>query len=97
MRFIADHYFDDPEIDEVNRLLFSFASYNAGPNRVARLRKQAAEYGFDPNEWFNNVERVVERKVGQEPIRYVGNIYKYYLVYRRLRDIKRERELATGG
>lgn len=95
LRYIVDKYFDDPEIDDVNKLLFAFASYNAGPNRVARLRGQATEYGFDPNEWFNNVERVVERKVGQEPIRYVGNIYKYYVAYRRLRDLERERQQGS--
>ena len=68
MRYILDNYFDDAEIDEVNKHLFAFAAYNAGPNRIARLRKKATEYGFNPNEWFDNVERVVARKVGQEPV-----------------------------
>jgi len=39
----------------------------------------------------------VASKVSQEPVRYVGNIYKYYLAYRRLREIERERTLATSG
>ena len=82
----------DPEIDEVNRHLLAFAAYNAGPNRIARLRRLAPEYGLDPNKWFKNVQYIVASKVGQEPVRYVGNIYKYYLAYRRLRDIERERE-----
>jgi membrane-bound lytic murein transglycosylase MltF len=94
MRFILDQYFDDPEIDDVNRHLLAFAAYNAGPTRVARLRKQAPDYGLDPNQWFRNVQYVVASKVGQEPIRYVGNIYKYYLAYRRLRDMER---VPTGG
>ena len=84
MRYLVDKYFHDPEIDPVNRLLFAFAGYNAGPNRIARLRRQAGDHGFDPNQWFQNVEYMVAGKVGQEPIRYVGNIYKYYLAYRRL-------------
>jgi membrane-bound lytic murein transglycosylase MltF len=55
MRHLVDQYFDDPEIDEVNRHLFAFAAYNAGPTRVSRLRKLAPEYGLDPNQWFKNV------------------------------------------
>ena len=90
MRYLVDKYFNDPEVEPVNRLLFAFAGYNAGPNRIARLRRQAADHGFDPNQWFQNVEYMVASKVGQEPIRYVGNIYKYYLAYRRLRDLDRE-------
>ena len=68
-------------IDPVNRMLFAFASYNAGPNRIARLRGQAGEYGLNPNEWFGEVELIVQRKVGMEPVNYVRNIYKYYLGY----------------
>ncbi len=81
LRYIVDHYFDDPEIDEVNRTLFAFASYNAGPNRIRRLRAKAAESGYDPNRWFRNVEVVVANEVGREPVQYVSNIFKYYTVY----------------
>lgn len=82
MRFILDHYFADTEMDELNRHLFAFASYNAGPNRIARLRQLAAERGFDPNVWFQNVEVVVGREVGREPVQYVSNIFKYYVAYK---------------
>lgn len=81
LRYIVDHYFDDPEIDEVNRTLFAFASYNAGPNRIRRLRAKATESGYDPNQWFRNVEVVVANEVGREPVQYVSNIFKYYTVY----------------
>ena len=81
MRFLADEYFDEPEIDPLNRALFGFAAYNAGPNRIRRLREEAAKVGLDPNQWFNNVELVVARKVGREPVQYVSNIYKYYVAY----------------
>jgi membrane-bound lytic murein transglycosylase MltF len=86
LRFIVDHFFDDPAIDEVNRTLFAFASYNAGPNRIRRLRATAAEQGYDPNVWFRNVEVVVASEVGREPVRYVSNIFKYYTVYRLVID-----------
>lgn len=75
-------YFPHVELTEENRTLFAFAAYNAGPGRVARLRKEAAKDGYDPNIWFNNVERVLARKVGQEPVTYVRNIYKYYVSYK---------------
>jgi len=95
LRYVADNYFNSPEIDDVNRLLFSFAAYNAGPNRIARLRGLAPKYGFDPNKWFNNVEYIVERRVSQEPIQYVANIYKYYVAYRRLRELEEQAKRST--
>jgi membrane-bound lytic murein transglycosylase MltF len=81
LRYIVDHYFDDPAIDEINRTLFAFASYNAGPNRIRRLRAKAAEQGYDPNIWFRNVEIVVSNEVGLQPVEYVRNIFKYYTAY----------------
>jgi membrane-bound lytic murein transglycosylase MltF len=87
----VDEYFDDPAIDDVNRHLFAFAAYNAGPNRIARLRRLAPEYDVEPNVWFKNVERIVASRVSRGPVRYVRNIYKYYLAYWRLRDLEKER------
>jgi membrane-bound lytic murein transglycosylase MltF len=82
LRSIADTYFNDPKINEFNKTLFVFASYNAGPNRISRLRKQATDMGLDPNVWFDNVELVAAREIGQETVTYVGNIYKYYIAYK---------------
>ena len=42
---ISDTYFNDPKIDPMNRLLLTFAAYNAGPTRIAALRKQAPAQG----------------------------------------------------
>ena len=81
LRYIIDNYFDDPAVDDVNRTLFAFASYNAGPNRMKRLRDKAATLGYDPNVWFQNVEVVVAKDVGRETVQYVSNIFKYYTVY----------------
>jgi len=67
LRYVIDNFFDDPAIDEVNRTLFAFASYNAGPNRIQRLRAEAASMGFDPNIWFGNVEVVVAKKLAANP------------------------------
>ena len=92
MREIADTYFKDPQLDPLNKTLMVFASYNAGPTRIARLRKKAAIEGFDPNQWFGNVELTVARDVGQETVQYVSNIYKYYVAYKLTLE-----ELANKG
>lgn len=82
LRNIEDQYFNDPNIDQVDKTLMVFASYNAGPNRIARLRAQAQQQGLDPNKWFGNVELLVAQNVGQETVTYVGNVYKYYIAYK---------------
>ncbi len=81
VRFMIDEYYADEPMDELNKALFAFASYNAGPNRIRSLRQLAGKRGLDPNKWFNNVERVVSEKVGRETVQYVSNIYKYYIAY----------------
>jgi membrane-bound lytic murein transglycosylase MltF len=79
---IATTYFNDPKIDPENRLLFTFAAYNAGPNRIAELRRKAPERGLDPNKWFEYVELLVAQEVGPVTTQYVSNIYKYYIAYK---------------
>jgi membrane-bound lytic murein transglycosylase MltF len=82
MRFMIDQYYQKEPMTKLDKALFAFASYNAGPARVQQLRKDAAKRGLDPNVWFQNVEYVVAEKVGQETVTYVSNIYKYYIAYR---------------
>lgn len=86
MRFLMDEYYKDEPMDPVNKGLFSIASYNAGPNKIRKLREEAKEMGLDENKWFNNVEIVVARRVGSETTQYVANIYKYYLAYKMLSE-----------
>jgi membrane-bound lytic murein transglycosylase MltF len=80
--WIRNRYFNDPEIDRFNQTLFAFAAYNAGPARVAKLRGKAAEQGYDPNIWFDNVEVIAAKDIGRETVQYVSNILKYYVGYR---------------
>lgn len=82
LRQISDDYFNDPAIDPLNRTLFVFASYNAGPNRIKRLREVTRQNGLNPNVWFGNVELVVAKEIGQVTVSYVSNIYKYYVAYK---------------
>jgi len=79
---LMTRYFGDANFDEQNRTLFAFASYNAGPGNISRMRKEAAKRGLDPNQWFNNVEVVTAEKIGIETTTYVRNIYKYYAAYK---------------
>ena len=86
IRFVIDEYWAGEPMDDLNRGLFAFASYNAGPARIRALRNVAAKRKLDPNVWFDNVEIVVQEKTGQETVQYVGNIYKYYIAYRLLEN-----------
>ena len=81
LRWIADKFVNQPELDQVERDLFILASYNAGPTRIAKLRKKAEQMSFDPNRWFGSVEVVVAKDIGRETVQYVSNIFKYYVTY----------------
>jgi membrane-bound lytic murein transglycosylase MltF len=83
---LMTRYFADAEFDEMNRTLFAFASYNAGPGNIAKMRKLAVERGLDPNQWFNHVEVATARKIGLETTTYVRNVYKYYVAYKLLEE-----------
>jgi membrane-bound lytic murein transglycosylase MltF len=82
LRFLRDRYFENEPMTELNKTLFSFAAYNAGPTRVIRLRQEARRTGLDPNIWFGNVENIAARRIGRETVQYVSNIYKYWVAYK---------------
>ena len=92
LRFMTDRYFDDPDIEPRDRMLFAFASYNAGPRKIAQMRELAERRGLDPNVWFRNVDMVVADKMGRETVTYVGNIYKYYVAYEMALEQTRKRK-----
>jgi len=75
-------YFPDADFMGNDRSLFAFASYNAGPGNISRMRKEAARRGLDADKWFNNVEIVTAQKIGIETTTYVRNIFKYYVAYK---------------
>ena len=98
---LMSKYFPDARFSESNRPLFAFASYNAGPGNISKMRKEAAKRGLDPDKWFNNVEIVVAEKIGKETTTYVRNIYKYYAAYRLTQEAeeasRQSREKVTPG
>ena len=94
VRFVQDSFFKDEPMDPVNKTLFAFAAYNAGPGRVRELRALAAKRGLDPNVWLNNVELVAAQKIGAETVTYVSNIYKYYVAYKLQEELRAEQRTA---
>ena len=48
MRDVRDTYFENEPMDDLNKALFTFASYNAGPGRVRQLRREAEKRGLEP-------------------------------------------------
>lgn len=96
MRFLLDRYFKGDHLDSLNQGLFAFASYNAGPARVARLRARAQANGLNPDVWFNNVEIVAAQDIGAETVTYVRNIFKYYVAYTLLTRQQQSRERAKA-
>jgi membrane-bound lytic murein transglycosylase MltF len=94
MDTLMEQYFPDAHFSEGNRPLFAFASYNCGPGNVAKMRREAAKRGLDPDKWFNNVEIVVAQKIGTETTTYVRNIYKYYVTYKLTLDAMEQQKKA---
>jgi membrane-bound lytic murein transglycosylase MltF len=92
MRFLHDRYFNDPALSELDQILFTFGAYNAGPGNVNKARKLAAEMGLDPNVWFDNVEIAIGKAVSREPVIYVRNIYKYYVAFKLVNELRTQEQ-----
>lgn len=90
MRYILDHYFNDFGLSVIDKMSFALAGYNAGPGRIAHMRKTAAKMGLDGDKWFGNVELVAAEKGLDEPVKYVSEIMKCHQAYA-------ESEKATSG
>jgi membrane-bound lytic murein transglycosylase MltF len=102
MRFMREQFFRDEPMDPLNKTLFAFAAYNAGPGRIRDLRIRAEKRGLDPNVWLNNVEVIAAQRIGAETVTYVSNIYKYYVAYKLAVELQDERrrqreELKAGS
>ena len=81
VRFTIDRLFRGRAMTQLNKGLFAFAAYNAGPGGFAGFGA-AEKRGLDRNVWFNNVERIASEQIGRETVQDVANIFKYYVAYR---------------
>lgn len=95
---LTDNYFKDAASDEQNHTLFAFAAYGMGAGAVQSMRNKAAAQQLNPNIWFNNVERVAAAAPsGQETVRAVRNIYKYYVAYKLIEDAEAAKKAAVDS
>jgi len=88
--FQLESHFGWQEEDQLN---FAYAAYNLGPTKVQQLRQKAKKMGLDKNRWFYHVEQAALRFVGQEPVRYVANIHKYYIAYKLVNDAQTQKSM----
>jgi membrane-bound lytic murein transglycosylase MltF len=49
IRFMMDQFYAKEPMDALNKSLFTFASYNAGPGRIKQMRELAAKRGLNLN------------------------------------------------
>jgi membrane-bound lytic murein transglycosylase MltF len=97
LRYMVNHYYANEPMDQITKGLFALASYNAGPDRIEKLRPLAAAEGYDPNRWFNNVEFIAAREIGAETPNYVSNVYKYYLAYKMITEQDARRQSSRSS
>lgn len=86
LSLIRRKFFASPKVNERERMAFTLAAYNLGPERVQAMRNEARRQGLNPNQWFFQVERVAMAQVGMGVVSYVNAVNKYYLAYDRERD-----------
>jgi membrane-bound lytic murein transglycosylase F len=96
MKWVRERFED--ELDVQDRMWFSLAAYNAGQGHIKDARRLARQKGWNPNRWFNNVEKALlllsKKKYakkarhgyvrGHEPVNYVRHIKDRYNAYIRI-------------
>jgi membrane-bound lytic murein transglycosylase MltF len=99
LAFLKEKYFNDARIRPRDQVRLALAAYNAGPAKIQRARSKTKQMGLDPNRWFRNVELATLKIVGQETVRYVSDINKYYVIYRFTSKVSetREKEMKEIG
>ena len=60
LKLLRERYFNSDVISSLDRVLLSFAAYNAGPGNIAKARARARKMNLDPNRWFGRGGRLSE-------------------------------------
>lgn len=94
---LIDQYLGNEPMDDLNRALMAFASYNAGPTRIRQLRREAERRDLDPNVWFGQVERIAAERIGRETVNHVSNVAKYYIAFRLFEEDQQRRSLHLSS
>lgn len=84
---IRREFFASPRLNEHERMAFILAAYNMGPQRVQSLRAEARRRGYNPDQWFFQVERIAMETMGMGVVSHVNAVNKYYLAYNRERNL----------
>jgi len=82
LALLRDRYFNNEHLRDRDKVRLTLAAYNAGPAKIKKVRALAGKMGLDPDKWFRNVEMAALKVIGQETVRYVSNINKYYVLFR---------------
>ncbi|MDZ5601768.1 transglycosylase SLT domain-containing protein [Pseudomonas sp. RP23018S] len=85
LAMIRRKFFSSPALNDRERMAFTLAAYNLGPERVQAMRVEARRRGLNANQWFFQTERVAMEQVGMGPVNFVNSVNKYFLAYNRER------------
>jgi len=95
---IRRKFFASPRLNERERMAFTLAAYNAGPQRVQQLRAEARRRGLNPDQWFFQVERVAAEQLGLGVVSYVNSVNKYFLAFHQQRSaLESQQRVASRG
>ncbi|MNS97867.1 membrane-bound lytic transglycosylase F [compost metagenome] len=86
MALIRRKFFSSNQLNERERMAFTLAAYNLGPERVQAMRAEARRRGLNGNQWFFQTERIAMEQVGMGPVSYVNSVNKYFLAFDRERE-----------
>lgn len=78
----------------VTRVVLGFAEQECC---IEKLREQARREGLDANQWFDNMELVAAKEIGQVTVIYVRNVYKYYIAYKLATEPLQNQQEAKQG
>lgn len=112
IKYLND-YWSEHITDTTERVKFILASYNAGQNHVQDARRLAEKYGYDPDIWYDEVEKALLMKSqkkyfqdpvvkygycrGEEPVNYVKEIIERFQYYSEFIDNETSSTVATNS